>query len=218
MSVERLVLLRHGRTASNAERRWQGHLDVSLDDVGRVQAEATASWLGKALAEDAARGAVRLVCSDLSRARQTAEPLAAALGVTARPDAGLRERDVGAWEGLTHHDISVRFPAQYAAWRAGADPEIDGWEPMSEAGGRVERALRRHVEAEGAEGAQVIVAVGHGGSMRGAMLRLVGLTDGGPGDLRVLRRLAPFGNCHWAEVIWFGGSWQLKAYNLRAPD
>ena len=81
MSARRLVLLRHGRTASNAENRFQGHLDVELDDVGLAQAAVAATYLGELLADAAARGAVRVVSSDLSRARQTAEPLAKALAI-----------------------------------------------------------------------------------------------------------------------------------------
>ena len=61
----RLVLVRHGQTAWNAEGRAQGHADVSLDDVGRTQAETMAPVV-------AAYDPVALVSSDLARARETA--------------------------------------------------------------------------------------------------------------------------------------------------
>lgn len=83
MSAE-LLLLRHGRTAWNAARRFQGQLDPPLDEVGIAQSEAVAPVL-------AALGPVALLTSDLQRAVATAAPLAAATGLTARVDPRLRE-------------------------------------------------------------------------------------------------------------------------------
>ena len=65
MSGRRLVLLRHGQTAWNAEKRAQGHADIPLDAVGRRQAEKVAPLI-------AAYSPSLLVSSDLARARQTA--------------------------------------------------------------------------------------------------------------------------------------------------
>jgi len=214
VSVTRLVLVRHGRTASNAEGRFQGHLDVDLDETGHAQAAAVAAWLAKSLADDAARGTVRLVSSDLARARETAEPIAAALGVELALDEALRERDGGAWQGLLRSEIQERYPDEFARWIGGEDLAVGGGESLGESWQRFETGLRRqlaHVDAE------VLVVVGHGASMRGGMLRLVGLVTGGSDDLTTYRRLGAFGNCHWAELTVRNGEWVLEAHNLRVP-
>lgn len=213
MTARRLVLLRHGRTASNAEGRFQGHLDVELDDVGHAQAAAAAEALGEWLADDAARGAVRLVSSDLARARQTAEPLAKALGVETVLDPALRERDGGTWQGLLRHEIAERFPEDFARWTAGEDIVVGGGESLSQCWLRVEEGLRRHLDATGDD--MTLAVVGHGASMRGGMMRLVGLLDGGARDVARYRAVEVFGNAHWA-VLRRSSGWVLSAYNLSA--
>lgn len=106
-----ILLIRHGETAWNAERRLQGHLDVPLNQHGRRQAAALAAVLREQPLD-------AVFASDLQRARQTAEPLAAAHGLPLQVDAGLRERCYGAFEGLLYDDIAGRFPAAHAAWQA----------------------------------------------------------------------------------------------------
>jgi glucosyl-3-phosphoglycerate phosphatase len=88
------VLVRHGETDWNAAQRAQGHADVSLNARGRAQAAGLATAL-------ATFAPVRLWSSDLSRALQTAEHVAAATGLAIEPDARLREYDVGKRSGLT---------------------------------------------------------------------------------------------------------------------
>ncbi|MGH8862947.1 MAG: histidine phosphatase family protein, partial [Jatrophihabitantaceae bacterium] len=83
-----LVLLRHGRTAWNAERRFQGQADPPLDEVGRVQAYEVSAVI-------AALRPQLLVSSDATRAMQTAEPVAVATGLTLQCEGRLRERSLG---------------------------------------------------------------------------------------------------------------------------
>ncbi|MFN8081761.1 MAG: histidine phosphatase family protein [Kineosporiaceae bacterium] len=225
MSAARLVLLRHGRTASNAENRFQGHLDVELDDVGLAQAAVAAAYLGERLADAAARGAVRVVSSDLSRARQTAEPLAKALGVDLELDDALRERDGGAWQGLLRDEIQSRFPDEYGRWMAGEDLIIGGGESLGQCWVRCEGGIRRHVEAmTGEADGGTLVVVSHGASMRGAMLRLLGLIGRGSSaeevarDLALYRTFDGFGNAHWAELGVRRSGWVLERFNVSAPD
>lgn len=106
-----ILLIRHGETAWNAERRLQGQLDVPLNAHGRRQAAALAEAL-RAEPLDA------VIASDLQRARKTAQALADAAGLPLRLDAGLRERCYGGFESLLYDDIAGRFPAAYAAWQA----------------------------------------------------------------------------------------------------
>ena len=93
MSAERLVLWRHGRTSYNHDNRWQGQLDVPLDDVGQAQAQAGAAAVR---VDPGGWNPMRVVSSDLSRASETA----AALGLPVELDAGLREVFAGEWQGL----------------------------------------------------------------------------------------------------------------------
>jgi len=113
-----ILLIRHGETAWNAERRLQGHLDIPLNAEGERQAAA----LGAALA---AEHIDLVVSSDLGRARQTAEAIVRARhadgsgGATAlRTDPQLRERCYGGFEGLLYSEIAARFPREFAAWQA----------------------------------------------------------------------------------------------------
>ena len=130
-----LVLVRHGETDWNAEGRAQGHADVPLNAVGRAQAETVAPVL-------AAFGPARLWSSDLARALQTAEYVAAASGLTVEPDARLREYDVGKRSGLTLEEFAVSYPEEYAAWVAqDASHRVAGEESTEEVRDRILPAL-----------------------------------------------------------------------------
>ncbi|WKX70071.1 bifunctional RNase H/acid phosphatase [Streptomyces sp. XD-27] len=107
-----LVLLRHGETALTPEKRFSGSggTDPELSPAGRRQAEQAAAVL-------AARGTVQaVVSSPLRRCRETAETVAARLGLDVRIDEGLRETDFGAWEGLTFAEVRERYPDDLDAW------------------------------------------------------------------------------------------------------
>jgi probable phosphoglycerate mutase len=106
-----ILLIRHGETAWNAERRLQGHLDIPLNEEGERQARL----LARALAHEPID---LLVSSDLGRARQTAQAVAALRGMPLQIEPGLRERCYGGFEGLLYTEIEQRFPAEFAAWQA----------------------------------------------------------------------------------------------------
>lgn len=118
-----ILLIRHGETDWNVEKRLQGHLDIPLNAEGERQAAA----LGLALAQEPLD---LIFASDLQRAAQTAQAIAAPRGMTIQIDADLRERCYGAFEGLRYVDISERYPDGYAAWRA---RDIDARYPMGRA-------------------------------------------------------------------------------------
>lgn len=109
--VTRIIAIRHGQTAWNAETRMQGQLDTALDAQGRWQAQQ----LAQALAHEPIDA---LVASDLSRAMHTAAPLAAARGLRVHSEPGLRERCFGVFEGFTYADIARHWPDETARWRA----------------------------------------------------------------------------------------------------
>lgn len=110
-----LILIRHGETEWNRERRMQGQTDTPLSDIGRAQAAA----LGRRFA-----GAdfAALYSSDLSRAHHTADAVAAVTGHEIRLDRALREREFGLFEGLTADEIAARYPEEYARFKA-RDPD-----------------------------------------------------------------------------------------------
>lgn len=111
MAITRFCFVRHGETPWNAERRIQGHTDVGLDDEGLHQAELAGRWLAAMPLPPTV-----LYSSDLLRARQTAERLAAALGLPLRLVPELRERRYGFFEGLTYDEAKHRFPDDYRAF------------------------------------------------------------------------------------------------------
>jgi probable phosphoglycerate mutase len=98
----RLLVVRHGRTRSNAEGRYQGSIDTDLDEVGLDQARALATQLP---------GDVEVVVSSpLRRARQTAEAFCAARGLPLTFEPAFRERSLGVFEGLTAAEVRERHP------------------------------------------------------------------------------------------------------------
>jgi probable phosphoglycerate mutase len=107
----RLCIVRHGETAWNAEHRVQGQLDVPLNGIGQVQALAASKVL-------AGEKFDAIYSSDLTRARQTAEPAAGLLAKKIFFEKDLRERHYGIFERLTYAEVKVRFPEDYARFEA----------------------------------------------------------------------------------------------------
>lgn len=108
MPVTRLYLVRHGQSAGNAEGRFGGHSPTPLSELGKQQAETTASALSKEKIE-------AIYSSDLLRALQTAQPLADKLNLPVIAHSAFRERKVGVLEGLTFDESKERFPQDYYA-------------------------------------------------------------------------------------------------------
>ncbi len=116
------VLLRHGETHLTPEKRFSGSggTDPELSEKGRWQAERAAEAL-------AARGSIQaVVASPMLRTRQTAETVAARLGLEVRYEEGLREVDFGAWEGLTFAEVQERHPEDLTAWLGSAKARPTG--------------------------------------------------------------------------------------------
>ncbi|MDQ0952888.1 broad specificity phosphatase PhoE/ribonuclease HI [Streptomyces phaeochromogenes] len=117
-----LVLLRHGETPLTPQKRFSGSggSDPALSDTGRHQADRVATAL-------AARGTVQdVISSPLARCRETAEIVAARLGLDVRIEDGLRETDFGAWEGLTFAEVRERYPDDMSTWLSSPDAEPTG--------------------------------------------------------------------------------------------
>lgn len=108
MNVRRIIFLRPGETDWNREGRWQGWVASPLNDQGRLQVAALAKFVRHI-------GMGALYSSDLRRARQTSEIIAAALGCTPIFDERLRERNIGLWQGLTLEEMGEWYPQEYSA-------------------------------------------------------------------------------------------------------
>lgn len=105
-----ILLIRHGETDWNVEKRLQGHIDIGLNDKGRWQAEA----LGNALANERLDA---VYSSDLQRAVLTAQAIAAPQSLIVQKERRLRERCYGALEGMSYQEISQTYPETYIVWR-----------------------------------------------------------------------------------------------------
>jgi broad specificity phosphatase PhoE len=184
--VTKIFLARHGESAWNRERRFQGHADPPLTDEGRRQAAA--------LADDLADAPIEAVyTSDLARARETAEIVAQRKGVRVHVVSALRENDIGSWTGLTAEEARARFPDDYRRWESGEGPGWSDGEQYPEMAARVLAALREIVAAH--PGGSVLI-VTHGGPVRAIRAHAHGL------DYRASRRaFGGLANCELCEVV-----------------
>lgn len=107
-----MLLVRHGETEWNLERRFQGRFDSPLTARGVAQAHA----IGRLLATLREAAAAPLVASPQGRARRTAEIIRAELGDAGalRVDERLREHSIGSWDGLTYGEVEARCPGVFA--------------------------------------------------------------------------------------------------------
>lgn len=170
----RLLLLRHGETELSAARRYSGRSDPQLTTTGRAQADDAATHLTR-YGEVAA-----VVTSPLRRARQTAEPLATALGAPLTVHDGLIETDFGTWDGLTFAEAAARDPELHARWLS--DPAVTppGGESFGAVAGRVAAAADELVARHPAA---TIVLVSHVTPIK---ILLRDALDGGPAMLHRL--------------------------------
>jgi broad specificity phosphatase PhoE len=175
-------------TAWNQAGRYQGHRDIPLGELGRLQAQL----VGERLAAEAID---TCVVSDLSRARETAATILSSRPVVPTVTSALRELGFGAWEGLGSREIAPRFPAAWEAWirdpvtssppdgetlqqlldrmlwalaPAVKLPTLQGdpldWFAYQAAGGEADDARR-----------QTVLVVSHGGPIRVLIAHLLGL-------------------------------------------
>lgn len=192
------MLWRHGQTAWNLERRFQGTTDIELTETGVAQARRAARQL-------AALGPDAIIASDLKRAVDTAAELAAVTGLQVTYDEGLRETYAGVWQGLTHEEIMERHGEEYAAWKRGEPVRRGGGELETEVADRAAPVVERSVEKLPDGG--VLVVVSHGGTIRTTIGRLLGLE---PSSWEALGGLT---NCCWSVLGEGARGWRLLEHN-----
>lgn len=156
MQATRVIAIRHGETAWNVETRIQGHLDIELNERGRWQASRVAHVL-------AGESIAAIYASDLLRAWETAQCIAAATQGALHAHHGLRERGFGVFQGKTFTEIETLWPDQAQRWRK-RDPH---WAP--EGGESLlkvrERIVQTTFELAARHLGEQIVLVAHGGVM-----------------------------------------------------
>lgn len=198
----RIVFWRHGRTMWNAEHRFQGQMDIPLDETGHAQAARAAAELAL-LRPDV------IITSDLERARITAGYLAQLTGVEVVTDQDLRETFAGEWQGLTRGQLQERFADELARWSSGSDIRPGGGETRIEVAARMVAAVDRALLRTPREGTLVVAT--HGGSARAAIGALLDLPTEHWAALGVLT------NCAWSVLTenssGFGPPWRLQEYN-----
>lgn len=196
-----IVLLRHGESVGNAELRWQGRADYPLTEKGRQQAQALANrWL------DEKRQFNWIVTSPLSRARETAEIIGAALNLPIEIDPIWMERNIGQVDGLTAEEVNQRYPNRdfITPFSAILGNEGEGdWELFLRGGQALQGLLRR------ASGKYLVVS--HGGLLNQVMYAIVGVIPQANFSGPRFR----FNNSGFAHVVYHPDShrWQIHTVN-----
>jgi probable phosphoglycerate mutase len=158
MTITRFCLVRHGETDWNAENRLQGHTDIDLNSRGLAQAEQMAQSLKKInLQFDV------LYTSDLQRAARTAQAIERVFKVNAIAKSSLRERHLGALQGLTTHEAPRLKPELWGPHIArNLHEDLQGGESIQQFAIRIQTALenicKQHI-------GQTVLLVSHGGAL-----------------------------------------------------
>lgn len=154
----KFIIVRHGYSEFNKENRFSGQADVGLDEIGHSQARSVATYVLAHYPID------RIYSSDLCRARDTARPVAEALCLPIIEEKGLRELDVGEWEGLPIARVAEEYPDSFALYKANIGlARPDGGESYPEMAQRVAATFAKIAEEN--EGKTILVAT-HGGVVR----------------------------------------------------
>jgi len=193
----KLIAIRHGETEWNAQGREMGQLDSALTERGIQQARLVAGRLNQAAFH-------ALYSSDLGRGIQTAEIIASKCQKQVQLDAGLRERHMGIFQGLTLAEMRERFPKERAEFERG-DPDyvIPGGESARQRLERSAQVLGRIAERHSN---QVVVVVTHGGFLMGFFEFVLGLQPGN--GWRFKRHNASYNAFEYA-----GDRWSLHTWN-----
>ncbi|MCC7485009.1 MAG: histidine phosphatase family protein [Burkholderiales bacterium] len=191
-----LIVIRHGETEWNRERRMQGTTDTRLSELGREQADA----LGRRLA---GRDFAALYSSDLARARDTALAISGHTGREVVVDARLKERRFGIFEGLLAAEIRARYPEEHARF---ASPDPDYKVPGGEsASAFTARCLGCLAEIAGRHAGAEVVVVTHGLVLDSLYRAAHGLPHGEPRPL-------PLVNASVNIFERFGGAWRMHSW------
>jgi glucosyl-3-phosphoglycerate phosphatase len=163
------LFLRHAETEVSNRNEWHGTADPPLSVQGREHAKTAAERLCHLNLK-----IVGIICSDFSRATETAAAFGKAFNCVVSRTPLLRERYLGEWEGLTQEEIERKWPGLIKAWRVGRIDGPPGGETDDEVTDRVSRALSEFVNRDHEPAAKLVIS--HAGLLRG-LLAANGLPD-----------------------------------------
>ena len=202
MKETEIILIRHGETEWNSQKRMQGHSNSNLSEVGRGQIQALGELM-KNVSFD------HIYSSDSLRARQTAEAITQYSGHTLQFDQRIREKNLGVFEGLTSTEAKERHPEIYRLFKtAGPNYVIDEGESTQQL---LERALEFSEEIRLRHPQERVVMVTHGGVVRVLMKYALGLSIDSPTRF-IIKNTGIFGliwNENWL-VTQMGGVYHLE--------
>ena len=202
MKETEIILIRHGETEWNSQKRMQGHSNSNLSEVGRGQIQELGELM-KNVSFD------HIYSSDSLRARQTAEAITQYSGHTLQFDQRIREKNLGVFEGLTSTEAKERHPEVYRLFKtAGANYVIDEGESTQQL---LERALEFIEEIRLRHPQERVVMVTHGGVVRVLMKYALGLSIDSPTRF-IIKNTGIFGliwNENWL-VTQMGGVYHLE--------
>ena len=196
--ANRVLLWRHGQTDWNTVNRFQGHSDIPLNEVGKYQAKHAANIL-------VSMKPTKIISSDLSRAKETAQALGNLTNLTVEVDIDLRETNGGLWEGKTGAENRAEDLQNFVRWIDGEDnPAGTTGEKRSEVANRAVGAIKRALD--GLDN-QLLVVTTHGGTARcvlGSLLNLPMANWGAVGGLS---------NASWSILQTNPRGWHLVEHN-----
>lgn len=205
-AMTKVIFWRHGQTDYNLQGRIQGSHDIQLNETGVAQARLAAEQIAK-YEPDA------IYCSNMTRAKQTAQALVQTMSHTAQNlplitvDKRLREREFGLWEGLTATEILQQWEQEYTSWRSGKQPEGVGVEDLQSVADRFCECVK---EVSAFSDKECIVFVSHGSVIMSGIITMLGF------DPQNQRFISVMDNCNWAvlDLRTKSNTWVLSGYNL----
>ncbi len=196
-----IILIRHGITEWNAQRRYQGHADMPLNALGREQARLA----GERLRAMQGLHIHAMYSSDTARAWQTAQIIGEHVGIQPQPMLDLREIDVGQWSGLTVEERNRLFPDSVRdCERDPINTVLPGGESRVQLQQRALRAFNQIIEAHQPE--ETVLAVSHAGTMRTILCHYLGM------DLAYNERLK-INHCSLTELRYKRDNWRVHRVN-----
>lgn len=204
--MTKLILIRHGQSMANLERRFAGIYDAPLTELGERQAALSAAYVAENYTIS------RVYASDLKRAYFTGKAVAEASGVDLLPDERLREISAGAWEGMLFEEIVEKYSEDFGLFMNDVGvSRPTGGESVAELGARVMDALRDIAERHAGES---IVIATHATPIR-AVQSLVCF-----GDLVHMQELRWVSNASISVLVYEEGrfSFELISYDEHLAD
>ena len=162
----RLYFVRHGETEWNKIGKFQGSADVSLNDIGKIQADLTAEYIKKFKFD-------KIYSSPLKRAFETASKIAEKQNIGIIKDERLKEMNFGDWEGLSFDCIEAKWPGRLKEMYYSPDKvNIPNGETFLQVQMRTKNFLNNLLENEGDKN---YLIVSHGVTLRTIFCNLLGI-------------------------------------------